>query len=112
MNNPEWFKVDCIHPILDGFKEETSEEDMEDPILKSIRLRQLDIENEGFDVSSVYINLILDPIINLLPVTVIPRGVNSKKRYTDIVTEKGTVVRAIGGSDEIYSRLIKQIENK
>ena len=102
----EWFAVQCIYKIESSLYE-TNEEDEEDELLKSIRYKNSGAK-EDYEFDIAYLNLIDDPIANLLPYCIFPKGANNKKYLTQIVLASGNTLYAIGKPESIYEKLIEQ----
>lgn len=98
--NLQWLKLRIIYPITSGLVED----DTEDSELRRIRLEQAD--SDGYEQDWGYLNLAIDPIAQLEPCCMIPKGNKNKKFYTQITLQSGNLVMAVGKPEDVY----KQIE--
>lgn len=96
----ELFKVDIIY----GFTNSLYHEDEELDELDRIRL------GEDYTIDAGYFNLLADPIVQINPKCLIPKGKVNKKYFSQVVFQSGNVSYTAGKPEALYKTLQEYIE--
>ena len=96
----ELFKVDIIY----GFTNSLYHEDEELDELDRIRL------GEDYTIDAGYFNLLADPIVQINPKCLIPKGKVNKKYFSQVVFQSGNVSYTAGKPETLYKTLQEYIE--
>jgi len=91
----ELFKVDIIYPFTNSLYHEDEELDE----LDRIRL------GEEYTIDAGYYNLLADPIVQINPKCLIPKGKVNKKYFSQVVFQSGNVSYTAGKPDSLYKSL-------
>ena len=92
----ELFKVDIIYPFSNSLYDESEELDE----LDRIRL------GEDYTIDTGYFNLLLDPIVQINPKCLIPKGKTYKKYFSQVVFQSGNVSYA-AGKPEVMNKILE-----
>ena len=104
-----WFKIQCIYPITSSLNQfEGNEEDDEDEVLKRIRMKDMDI-TDGYEIDFAYLNLVIDPIVSVLPCCMLPKNAKYKKYYSEVVLESGNIIFAVGKPESVMKLLMEYL---
>jgi len=95
----ELFKVDIIYPFTNSLYHEDEELDE----LDRIRL------GEEYTIDAGYFNLLADPIVQINPKCLIPKGKVNKKYFSQVVFQSGNVSYASGKPESLYKSLEEYI---
>jgi len=104
-----WFKVQCIYPITSSLNQyDEYKEDEEDEVLKNIRMKDMDI-TDGYEIDFAYLNLMIDPIVSILPCCMLPKNAKYKKYYSEVVLESGNIIFAVGKPEAVMKLLMEYL---
>lgn len=95
----ELFKIDIIYPFSNSLY--SGEEELDE--LDRIRL------GEDYTIDAGYFNLIADPIVQINPKCLIPKGKVNKKYFSEVVFQSGNVSYAAGKPENLYKVLEEYI---
>jgi hypothetical protein len=91
----ELFKIDIIYPFTNSLY--TEDEELDE--LDRIRL------GEEYTIDSGYFNLLNDPIVQINPKCLVPKGKSNKKYFSQVIFQSGNVAYVNGKPDVLFGKL-------
>jgi hypothetical protein len=91
----ELFKIEIIYPITASLHEKDELDE----------IQMMRIGGDEFITDFGYFNLVDDPILQIVPRCIIPKGKTYKKYFLDLIFASGNMAFAVGKQESVFKQI-------